>query len=159
MNNYERSIIRNMQFEVYKNALVKRINNRFILQSLKNVKNTPGIRIQLKANSNKNNKTFINIEPVNNRSVYISYGRTATNKRRQGLGLNIRRFAVNAARNTKMNLYQQAKNINRILGNPENMPYSGIIMEKLGAKLVNYRQVPKNIGKGSANNSIWFFYS
>jgi heterodisulfide reductase subunit B len=58
-----------------------------------------------------------------------------------------------------MNLYQQAKNINRILGNPENMPYSGIIMEKLGAKLVNYRQVPKNIGKGSANNSIWFFYS
>lgn len=158
MNNYERSIIRNMQFEAYKNALRKRINKRFMVRNLKEVKNKPGVRIQLIANANKNNKTFINIEPVNNRSVYILYGRTASNKRRQGLGLNIRRFAVNAARNTKMNLYQQAKNINSLV-NRNNMPYSGIIMEKLGAKLVNYRQVPKNIGKGSSNNSIWFFYS
>ena len=100
-----------------------------------------------------------NFLPVNNRSVYISYGRTASNKRRQGLGLNIRRFAVNAARNTKMNLYQQTKNLNRLLVDPNNMPYSGIIMERLGAKLVNRRQVPRNIGKGSANNAIWFFYS
>jgi hypothetical protein len=155
MNKYERDIIRNMQFEVYKNALKERINKRFTVQNLKKNKNTPGVRVQLRAN----NKTFINIEPVNNRSVYISYGRTAANKRRQGLGLNIRRFAVNAARNTKMNLYQQTKNLNRLLENPNNMPYTGIIMERLGAKIINRRQVPKNIGKGSANNAIWFFYS
>jgi len=155
MNYYEREILRNMQFEAYKNALQKRINERFMLRNLKKVKNKPGVRVQLRAN----NKTFINIEPVNNRSVYISYGRTASNKRRQGLGLNIRRFAVNAARNTKMNLYQQTKNLNRLLENPNNMPYSGVIMQKLGAKLINRRQVPKNIGKGSANNAIWFFYS
>jgi len=155
MNDYEREILRNMQFEAYKNALQKRINERFMLRNLKKVKNKPGVRVQLRAN----NKTFINIEPVNNRSVYISYGRTASNKRRQGLGLNIRRFAVNAARNTKMNLYQQTKNLNRLLENPNNMPYSGVIMQKLGAKLINRRQVPKNIGKGSANNAIWFFYS
>ena len=159
MNDYEREILRNMQFEAYKNALRERVNKRFIMQNLKKVKNKPGIRIQLKADANKKNKTFINIEPVNNRSVYISYGRTASNKRRQGLGLNIRRFAVNAARNTKMNLYQQTKNLNRLLENPNNMPYSGRIMERLGAKLVNRRQVPRNIGKGSANNAIWFFYS
>ena len=155
MNKYERDIIRNMQFEVYKNALKERINKRFTVQNLMKKSNKPGVRIQLKAN----NKTFINIEPVNNRSVYISYGRTASNKRRQGLGLNIRRFAVNAARNTKMNLYQQTKNLNRLLENPNNMPYTGIIMERLGAKIINRRQVPKNIGKGSANNAIWFFYS
>ena len=155
MNDYEREILRNMQFEAYKNALRERVNKRFMLQNLKKVKNKPGVRVQLRAN----NKTFINIEPVNNRSVYISYGRTASNKRRQGLGLNIRRFAVNAARNTKMNLYQQTKNLNRLLENPNNMPYSGVIMQKLGAKLINRRQVPKNIGKGSANNAIWFFYS
>jgi hypothetical protein len=58
-----------------------------------------------------------------------------------------------------MNLYQQTKNLNRLLTDPNNMPYSGIIMERLGAKLVNRRQVPRNIGKGSANNAIWFFYS
>jgi hypothetical protein len=159
MNDYEREILRNMQFNVYRNALRERVNKRFMLQNLKKVKNKPGVRIQLKANANKNNKTFINIEPVNNRSVYISYGRTASNKRKKGLGLNIRRFAVNAARNTKMNLYQQTKNLNRLLADPNNMPYSGIIMERLGAKLVNRRQVPHAIGKGSANNAIWFFYS
>jgi hypothetical protein len=155
MNKYERDIIRNMQFEVYKNALKERINKRFTVQNLMKKSNKPGVRIQLKAN----NKTFINIEPVNNRSVYISYGRTASNKRRQGLGLNIRRFAVNAARNTKMNLYQQTKNLNRLLENPNNMPYTGLIMKRLGAKIINRRQVPPNIGKGSSDNAIWFFYS
>ena len=155
MNNYEREILRNMQFNAYRGALQKRINERFMLQNLKKKNNKPGVRVQLRAN----NKTFINIEPVNNRSVYISYGQTAKNKRRRGLGTDLRRFAVNAALNTKMNLYQQTKNLNRLLENPNNMPYSGIIMERLGAKLVNRRQVPRNIGKGSANNAIWFFYS
>lgn len=152
MNKYEREILRNMQFDVYRNALQRRINERFMLRNLKKINNKPGVRVQLKAN----NKTFINIEPVNNRSVYISYGRTAENKRRKGLGLNIRRFAVNAAHNTKMNLYQQTKNLNHLLANPNNMPYSGRIMQKLGAKVVNSRQVPKSIGKGSG---IWFLYS
>jgi len=145
-----------MEFEFYKNALrnVVNKNKRFIVRNLKPVNNKPGVRVQL--NGNKN--TFINIEPVNNHSVYIVYGITNPNKRRQGLGTNIRRVAVNAANNSGKKVYQMAKNLNKM--HAKNLHYSGRIMVKLGAKRIPFKNVPKSLTKGLPNNGVpWFLYT
>ncbi len=154
--NSNNKMMRNVEFEFYKNALSNRVNKnkRFILRNLKQANNKPGVRVQL--NGNKN--TFINIEPVNNRSVYILFGKTAENKRRQGLGTNLRRFAVNAANNSGKKVYQMAKNLTNML--PKNLHYSGRIMVKLGAKRILYANVPKSLTKELPNNGIpWFLYT
>jgi len=153
MNN---QMMRNFEFEFYKNALrnIVNKNKRFIVRNLKPINNKPGVRVQI--NGNKN--TFINIEPVNNHSVYIVYGITNPNKRRQGLGTNIRRFAVNAANNSGKKIYQMAKNLNRMQA--KNLHYSGRIMVKLGAKRIPFKNVPKSLTKGLSNNGVpWFLYT
>ena len=67
MNNYEREILRNMQFEAYKNALQKRINERFMLQNLMKKSNKPGVRVQLRANNNR----FTHVAHLENRRLNI----------------------------------------------------------------------------------------
>lgn len=152
------NVMRNFEFEFYKNALRNHVNKnkRFKVRNLKPVNNKPGVRVQL----NGNNKTFINIEPVNNRSVYILFGKTAENKRRQGLGTTLRKFVVNAANNSNKKVYQMAKNIENMQPkNSKNLHYSGRIMVKLGAKRIPYTNVPKSLTKGLPNNGIpWFLY-
>jgi hypothetical protein len=156
MNN---QMMRNFEFELYKNALRNHVNKnkRFKVRNLKPVNNKPGVRVQL----NGNNKTFINIEPVNNRSVYILYGKTNPNKRQQGFGTLLRKFIVNAANNTGKKVYQLSKNTENMMPkNSKNLHYSGRIMVKLGAKRIPYTNVPKSLTKGLPNNGLpWFLYT
>jgi hypothetical protein len=153
MNN----VTRNFEFEFYKNALRNRVNknNRFKLNEF-NGGGKPFARIQLKGN----NKTFVNVEPVNNKSVYIVFGKTARNKQRTGLGTQMRKFVTNAANNNKKKVYQMTKNIFAMQKNQRNLHYSGRIMLKLGAKRISYKNIPKTLKNKIPNTGIpWFLYT
>lgn len=151
MNN----ITRNFEFEFYKNALRNRVNNRFIVEEF-NGKGKPFARIRLKGN----NKTFVNVEPVNNKSVYIVFGQTAQNKQRTGLGTLLRKFVTNAANNSNKKVYQMTKNIFAMQKNPRNLHYSGRIMLKLGAKHIPYKNIPQNLKNKIPNTGVhWFLYT
>jgi hypothetical protein len=109
--------------------------------------------------SNLNIGTYVNIVPVNNNnSVYIYEGHTAGSKRQLGYGTALRRFAMNAARNAGIKLYQVSMNVEGLLhGNANKTPYSGRIMQRLGAQRVQWSNVPKSIRTGHSTN-MWFVY-
>ena len=88
-----------------------------------------------------NNRGYIQLEPVcnNNRKkgIYIHYGETKPGFRGQHIGFRLRKTAVNAARHSKIPLYQVSQNIERLV-TKGNIPISGRIMQKLGATQMNY---------------------
>ena len=113
----------------------------------------------LNANNNYNNLnigTYVNIVPVNNNSVYIYYGHTAGSKRRQKYGTNLRKFVMNAAKNSGMKLYQVSMNVEGLLPRGST-PISATIMSRLGAKPAFFRNVPASIRTGHSTNR-WFVY-
>lgn len=117
----------------------------------------------LDPNNNYNNLnigTYVNIVPINNKSVYLHYGHTAGSKRQMGYGTLLRKFAMNAAKNAGMKLYQVSLNVERLLreNNKNRTPYSGRIMKKLGARPVAFKNVPASIRPGHSTN-MWFVYN
>lgn len=84
------------------------------------------------------NKGYIQLEPLcknnHNKGVYIYYGFTEPPYRgtEERIGYRLRKAAVNAARNSKIPLYQVSQDIEGLVA-PGKLPVSGKIMESLGA--------------------------
>jgi hypothetical protein len=110
--------------------------------------------------NNINLGTYINIVPVNARSVYLDYGHTTHVKREMGYGTLLRKFAMNAAKNAKMKLYQVSMNIDSLVPqhNVNRTPYSGRIMKKLGAQRISVNNIPESLRQGYSNKNFWFVY-
>jgi len=108
-------------------------------------------------NNNINIGTYVNVRPVNSKSVYLEYGHTTESKRRQKYGTNLRRLVMNAAKNAGMKLYQVSLNVEGILPHGAT-PISALIMNRLGAKPVSFRNVPASIRTGHSTNR-WFVYN
>lgn len=140
-------------FNKYTNSLEKFMNeNMNIHYSSRNNNNAfafTDVNLSIK------NKGYIQIEPVcaNNRSqgVYIHYGETFPNARGQKVGFRLRKTAVNAARNSKVPLYQVSQNINKLV-KKGNVPVSGKIMQQLGATRVSRTHPCKAKNKRNNNN-------
>jgi hypothetical protein len=108
-------------------------------------------------NNNINIGTYVNVRPVNNKTVYLEYGHTTESKRRQKYGTNLRRLVMNAAKNAGMKLYQVSLNVEGILPTGAT-PISAIIMNRLGARPAPFMNVPKSIRTGHSTNR-WFVYN
>ena len=105
--------------------------------------------------------TYIALTPVKNNSnaVYLYYGHTNPFKRTKGYGTTLRKFAMNAAKNSNMKLYQVAMNVESLVpvSNVNRTPYSGRIMKKLKARQVSVHNVPVSLRPGHSTN-MWFVY-
>lgn len=107
-------------------------------------------------NNNINLGTYVNVRPVNTKTVYLEYGHTAESKRRQKYGTNLRKLVMNAAKNSGMKLYQVSMNVEGMLP-LGSMPISATIMSRLGAKPASFMNVPAPIRLGHSTNR-WFVY-
>lgn len=119
-----------------------------------------------------NNKTFVILAPFNTRNasrgVTIRFGQTAPNRRRAKLGPHphnagrmagwgtlLRKYAINAAKATNLNLYQESVNMNSLIAavNANQTPASGRIMKSLGAVEMTANQKRH---MGLPVGSMWF---
>jgi hypothetical protein len=107
-------------------------------------------------NMNINLGTYVNVRPVNTKTVYLEYGHTAESKRRKKYGTNLRKLVMNAAKNSGMKLYQVSMNVEGMLP-LGSMPISATIMSRLGAKPASFMNVPAAIRMGHSTNR-WFVY-
>lgn len=123
-------------FNRYVNTLEKtKSNNMNLVKKMTPKRPPPFVQLEI------GNKGYIQIEPVCpynfNKGVYIAYGYTNKPYRNQKIGTRLRTIAVKAARNSKIPLYQVSQNIEGLVEKGK-MPYSGKIMEKLGASRINH---------------------
>jgi hypothetical protein len=141
-------------FNKYTNSLEKFMNENMNIEyhSSNNYDEVAAVNLSI------NKKGYIQIEPVcvNNRSkgVYIHYGETYPTARGQRVGFRLRKTAVNAARNSRVPLYQVSQNINSLV-KKGNMPISGRIMQQLGA--IRTARTHPCKAKNKRNNSNYAF--
>lgn len=138
------------------NKNFKKLNHNVVLIEPNKKESTVGSLLN-NYNMNINLGTYVNVRPVNNKTVYLNYGHTAESKRRQKYGTNLRRLVMNAAKNAGMKLYQISLNVEGMLP-PGSEPVSAIIMTRLGAKPVLFKNVPPSIREGFSTNR-WFVYA
>ena len=95
-------------------------------------------KVRLVYKKNKTRNTFVNVNAPNNKNnMYISYGKTHPNLRRQGIGTRMRALVTLAAKLAgykRMHQYSMYVNKNQMY---EKTPPSSRIMNKLGFRKNN----------------------
>jgi hypothetical protein len=147
IGNSQPKLSNNTPFERFANKLVN------IIRPNKNLHIKLNKR-SIKLSYNRGN-TYVIFEPTgNNRSIYLSTGRTANNSRGRGLGTRLRNYGARASRAARVPMYHLGINVEGLVP-AGTMPVSTrIVRKKLGA--VRAHSVPgEGLTRREINKMAW----